>query len=430
MSVASNKKLEMGVGDYTHAFLDAELSRPDVFVRFSKTVARELVAIDDKYRPFLRPDNSIVVRLKKALYGLKESSMEFYKLLAKRFTEEGFTISETDAALFLKQRNGYVQVVGSHVDDIFSFGSKDDLDKLQPSLGKKFTKLTFNRVVDETNYLGMTVRHDKKSGAYFLSQPKHIDKLVESLQMEKGKSFDVPFASTNLFSFDDDAEPTDSTKYRSLLMLASYIANTRVDIRLPIAALSTRMENPTKEDFLKLVRLIKYLNGTRDREMKILAKDLQIYGSADASFGVHGDGKSQSGYLLWVGTQNAPFLSASKKQTLTTRSSTEAELVALSAVAEMVIPARRLMEDLGIPQKAVCIEQDNQSSMMIVEKGPGRSAKARTMRVRISWLKELVDDGIIKVQYVPSEFVVADGLTKPLSRDRYLQWRNRVLNAK
>jgi len=91
--------------------------------------------------------------------------------------------------------------------------------------------------------------------------------------------------------------------------------------------LCMRVKAPTQYDWQNLMRLLKYLNGTRQDKLTLTTDDLHIVKwYVDASFAVHPDFKSHTGGVMTFG--GGAVQSISRKQKLNTRSSTEAELVA------------------------------------------------------------------------------------------------------
>ena len=219
------------------------------------------------------------------------------------------------------------------------------------------------------------------------------------------------------------------TSFRSELMKTSYLSKTRPDIKVAIGYLSTKMQEPTMGDWDKLLRVKKYLNGTRDFVMRIKPVDkIQVYASSDASFGPYKDGKSNTGMVVTVGTPNAPVIVKSSKQKVVTNSSTTAELVAFSSTLEEVLWMVELLNELGISQDTVSIEQDNQSTMTLIEKGPSSTGRTKWLNIKYFWVNEHLRKGDFDTKYVPSLQLLADGLTKPLGHKAFCQWRARILN--
>ena len=86
------------------------------------------------------------------------------------------------------------------------------------------------------------------------------------------------------------------------------------------------------------------------------------------------------------------------------------------------------MEDLGYKQDVTEVEQDNKSCMILAQRGPGRGGRSKSINVKFFWINEQIENKIIKLKYVESDRVIADGLTKPLPKGKFEQWRDRILN--
>jgi hypothetical protein len=211
-----------------------------------------------------------------------------------------------------------------------------------------------------------------------------------------------------------------------------YIAKrTRPDLLLSVSFLSTRVNSPDIDDWSKLNRLLKYINGTKSLGI-ILSPEpdgqTMLRAFIDASYGVHRDGKSHSGMLLSLGC--GPILVKSSKQKIVTKSSTEAELVALSDNASIVIWSRDFLIAQGEKTSSSFIYQDNMSTMALTEKASSTSERTRHINIRYFWIKEKVDSGILKIEYLPTEKMLADVLTKPLQGARFNKLRDALLNWK
>jgi hypothetical protein len=307
------------------------------------------------------------------------------------------------------------------------FGKPQRWPAIRDELIRLFDELKFGDERGSLTHLGMLIDRDEKDYVLSFSQPKHIKKLAESLDLPPVRSQKYPHTE-DLFSIDADGDKCDADKYRSALMLANYIGRTRYDIRLPLAALSTRMQEPTNEDYQKLVQLARYLIATIDRKLNICASDLTVHCSADAAHAPHQDYKSHSGYAVWVGANNAPSVCISKKQTLVTKSSTAAELVALSDAVEQALWVRDMVLELGHKVGPVRVQQDNQSAMALVSREWMGTALSRAVGIRTAWVKEQIDHERVELVYVESLRVLADLLTKPVMGIRFADWVERILN--
>jgi hypothetical protein len=114
----------------------------------------------------------------------------------------------------------------------------------------------------------------------------------------------------------------------------------------------------------------------------------------------------------------------SSKQSIVAKSSAEAELIAASTVGDYVVWLQETLETLGFKgDKAATLYQDNKAAIVFSEKGHGTFKRAKHIKVRYFWIKDLVDLGLLKVEYVSTDEMIADVLTKPVlgTRFRYLQ---------
>jgi hypothetical protein len=108
----------------------------------------------------------------------------------------------------------------------------------------------------------------------------------------------------------------------------------RRDIQPTTAVLCTRVKGLNEADGAKLVRLMKYLNGTKELKVTLSADDLHfIKWYVDAIFAVPPDYKSHTGATMSYGDGNGAVLHLiSRKRKRYSKSSTEPELVGVDDV--------------------------------------------------------------------------------------------------
>ena len=118
----------------------------------------------------------------------------------------------------------------------------------------------------------------------------------------------------------------------------------------------------------------------------------------------------------------------SKKQSLVTKSSTEAEMVALSDMSSLAIWWREFLLYQGYSISAIEIEQDNTSCMRLAEKGKTFNQFSKHINIRYFFVKDRIDKGEIKLKYVRTDNLVADVMTKPLQGERFRFLRSKLMN--
>ena len=174
--------------------------------------------------------------------------------------------------------------------------------------------------------------------------------------------------------------------------------------------------------------MLKYLNGTVALGI-VLKPDpgaIHIRAYADASYGVHWDGKSHSGLYIALGF--GPVFVRSAKQKIVSKSSTEAELISLSDGCSQVIWSRDFLIGQGYDLKEALVFQDNTSTIALVKRGKSASDRTRHIHIRHFFVKDRMDSGEIAIEHLPTEDMIADALTKPLTGKRFLEMRTKLLN--
>jgi hypothetical protein len=153
----------------------------------------------------------------------------------------------------------------------------------------------------------------------------------------------------------------------------------RPNIHPTIAVLCTRVRRPNQDDWRswrKMVRLIRYLNGTREDRLYLSADDLHlVHWHINAAFAVHPNFRSHTGGIMTYGGGAAQ--SISRKQKLNTRSSTEAKLVGVNGVT-MILWMKLFMEAQGYEITHNILYQDYKSAIILLETNGKKSSSKRT----------------------------------------------------
>jgi hypothetical protein len=185
----------------------------------------------------------------------------------------------------------------------------------------------------------------------------------------------------------------------------------------------------------RLKRAISYLGHDLDHCLVIHPGSLSLVCSADASYGVHADGKSHSGVCVgFKGCGDVPdafCMFSSSKQSLVTESSSECELVTANSGATLLVWAAQLCVGFHLVNTASTIYrnadrseyafeevdvpvllQDNQSTMYLIDKGRGNFKNTKHIRVRYYFIRDMVLDGELVVLWRSTLEMVADILSK------------------
>jgi hypothetical protein len=182
-----------------------------------------------------------------------------------------------------------------------------------------------------------------------------------------------------------------------------------------VAFLVTRVTKCTEHDWEKLTRLLRYVNDTRERGIVLRPGKSRIAVRVyiDAAYGIHADGKSHTGSCVVIGDSGAVHCKSGKQQ-IVTKSSTEAELVALSDSASQGLHTRNFLISQGYQCGPVTVYQDNMSCMALIERGRSAAKRPSHIDIRHFWTKELVDMGEAIIKHLGTAEMYANLLTKPL----------------
>jgi hypothetical protein len=163
---------------------------------------------------------------------------------------------------------------------------------------------------------------------------------------------------------------------------------------------------------------MKYLKGTRLAFIEYHKKGSRDpTGYSDADWAQNkGDRKSVTGYIFEMA--GAPVTWSSKGQATIALSSTEAEYVALTATAREAIWLRSVLAEMGRPaRRGTTIYEDNESAMKLVN-NPVLHARSKHIDICHHAVRQFAKDGKIVVERKPTDVMVADMLTKPVSGRR------------
>jgi hypothetical protein len=186
------------------------------------------------------------------------------------------------------------------------------------------------------------------------------------------------------------------------------------------------MSNPGPDHLNAAYRVLRYLKGTPTHGIQFEAKgdnlDLRLY--ADASFADDLDTSwSTAGFCLMAA--GAPIQAKSGRQKVVCTSTTDAEFVNLTPAVKEAGTAIGLLQELGYEGsdlKPLQVFNDNHNAIQYAN-GKAYNGTSRTIRVKYHYINEQVEEGNVKVQYVSTEDMVADCLTKPLNHVKFEKFR-------
>jgi hypothetical protein len=244
------------------------------------------------------------------------------------------------------------------------------------------------------------------------------------------ESVNTPASNNILFvnELEDILCEEEQNKIRSITYKLMYLATrTRPDIYFAVNHLCTKINKYTLDDKRKVNRVLKYLHGTVDMGINFIKKDqLNIELYADASHGIHQDGKGHSGLSIMI--NNSPILVKSSKQKIVSLSSTESELICLSDSIIYLIGLKNFINNLGFNVNNIKVYQDNLSTIQLIQHNNPRSQRTKHINIRYFAIKEKLNENNLQLSHKKSTEMLADILTKPLQGNIFKIFSKRLLN--
>jgi histone deacetylase 1/2 len=426
-SIAAREKRAVRTMDIGNAYLNAAMEGEPLYMKVGQDIADYLVQVDSSFGAYKDEKGEIVVKLQKALYGCVQSGKLWYNHIRQTLEDFGFIRNSMDDCVFNKIIDGEQCTVVVYVDDLMvTHPSEEVLDAIEQLLEDTYIKVT-STSGKYHSFIGMNFDF-REAGTVKITMEGYIKDMISDYNVSKAAT--TP-ANGNIFE-DIMPKPLDEENQKlvhSMTARLLYIGTrVRPEILLLVNYLSTRVNRYTEGDMSKVNRCMQYLNKEPELGLTLsTGADLDIHLFADASYGVHADGKSHSASVLKVG--NSTILASSTKQKLVTKSTTEAELVCASDMLSLGLWQRDFLEEQGHGLVNLILHQDNTSTIKMLEIGKSRSNRTRHINVRYFFMKERIDNKEIQIVHTGTEDMIADILTKPLQGKLFHRLRAMLLSS-
>lgn len=201
------------------------------------------------------------------------------------------------------------------------------------------------------------------------------------------------------------------------------MVQTRPDICYAVTILSRYNTNPNAKHIAAIKRVLRYLRGTIDHGI-IYGTASGLEGYTDADWASDVEIRRLFGAYVFILYKEVVSWTSKRQQSIAL-SSCEAEYMAQTQAAKEAILLTRLLSEvdigLGLPAKPVLIKADNQGAIALAT---DPRFHTRTKHIDIQWhfVRDQVEVGAVSFEWVPTKDMAADGLTKPLSKDKFAQF--------
>eukprot|EP00253_Pinus_taeda_P014672 PITA_14672 len=303
-----------------------------------------------------------------------------------------------------------------YVDDLFLTGTNPLIHQCKRELASEFEMKDLGLM---HYFLGLKLW--QKSGEIFLSQGKYIVKLLERFGMVDCKSVTtlMELNFKKLCGSPVGPDFGNSSEYCQLVGALMFLVNSCSDIFFAVNTLSQFMVEPHHIHWIAAKNLLRYLRGTITYGLRYTARNVRFHGYFDADWASSvGDRKSTSGYCFSLGSVSISWMS--RKQKSVALSTTESEYIAASMASYEAVWLRRLFSELfGHVLDTTVIFCNNQSGIRLSE-NPVFHDRSKHIDIRYHFIRDIVQRGAITLQHIGIDDQVADILTKPLGKVKFL----------
>lgn len=420
MILAAKQGLCTAQADITAAFVHADLE-DDVYVEQPKGWT-----YGDNY----------VLKLNKSVYGLRQSSRNFFQHLTKALAKLNFVPSDHDPCLFI----GKTVTIIVYVDDILLFSkSDDDINKVIANLRDQ--EIQIRREGTAEGFLGVAVEriHDGNFHMIKMTQEGLTKRVVEALGLCSLYSTPIstPAESAPLPKDVNGAPASENFNYAAVVGMMLYLSgHTRPDIAFAVHQCARYTFCPTRRHEKALIRIGRYLKGTMKRGMTLKPTSeprVDCYPDADFA-GLYGHednqdphcARSRTGFVILA--FGCPILWKSKLQTEIALSTMEAEYIAISTACRDLFPVVDLIRELcrvtGMDTTFkskiyVKIHEDNVGALRLGKLEPRRmTPRSKHYAIKYHWFRTHVADPSKRIQLTKIDTAnqLGDIFTKGLTR--------------
>ncbi|KAJ9547126.1 hypothetical protein OSB04_019669 [Centaurea solstitialis] len=325
----------------------------------------------------------------------------------------GFQGSKTNPSLFIYSHRGTILYMLVYVDDILlTRNNPEAIDKVVQRLSQSFATQDMGSL---SYFLGIEVTNQGYD--MILSQRKYILDLLQRAGLSNAKPVSSPMTTTANLALGD-----------SVMLADPYVTLSRLDITFAVNKVCQFMHSPTENHWSAVKRILRYLQGTADYGLRIMHDSETIlhaytdsaYNSLTGFFdadwaGFPDDRRSTGGYAIYLGSN----LTVS-------RSSTESEYKALADTIAELTWLQTLLRELRVPVKSVPNLWCDNLGATYLSANPVFHARTKHVEVDFHFVREMVAQRKLSVQFISTDDQIADVFTKPLPLQRFLLLRSKL----
>ena len=401
-----------------------EIHHLDVKIAFLHGELKYIVYVSQPEGFEVKGSEVKVYKLKKGLYGLKQTPRAWNDKLNKIILSFAFTRCHKEPSVYKKELGGKLLIVAVYVDDLFvTVTCMKAINEFKREMASTVEMSNLGRL---TYYFGIEVtQHD---GGITLNQNRYALKILEEAGMKDCNPVHIPMESGLKLEKSEQEKEIDTTGYSKIIGCFWYLLHTRPDLSYCVGVLSRYMSSPRVSHGAAIKQCLRYLRGATSFGItfeKAGRNATKLVGYSDSSHNVDpDDGRSTTGHIFYLGS--SPITWCSQKQDTIALSSCEAEFMTGTEAARQAIWLQDLLQEIvGPSREKTDIRIDNRSAIALT-KNPVFHGRSKHIHTRHHFIRECVEEGLMTVEHIPGNEQKADILTKALGRLKYKEMRNLI----
>ena len=402
--------------DFKNAYLQADID-VELYVQKPEGYSENVFKNDENENI----ENNKVWRLKKSLYGLKQSGRNWNSVLSDFLIKCNFTQSLSDNCLYRKTESNFCVIIIVFVDDLIIVSNSSRLmNEVKDTLHDSFNMRDLGQL---SWFLGIEFKFI--NGSVRMCQSQYVDRLLNRFGLADCKPKSLPCdMSTNKNDFSSESTLLeDLTLFREIVGSLIYLMTcTRPDLSFVVNILAQSMSKPTVAHLSLAKFALRYLKGTASYGLTYNKSPNIVYGFCDGDWGNLPDRRSISGYCFKLESNSSPVSWRSRKQPTVALSSCEAEFVSLAFAVQEAMFLRQLIVDMtGCNFHTVNLLVDNQGAIAI-SKNPVQHQRSKHISIKYHFVRTEIKNNVVSLTYIESDNNIADLFTKPVSRAKLLKF--------
>jgi hypothetical protein len=371
-----------------------------------------------------------VCKLLKGLYGTVDGGRRWYVKLREFLVSIGFEVLISDNSAYIRGKGKETILISVSTDDFILTGpaGSEKLIALEQEINRKF-KTTNQGSVKQ--HLGVAITRNREKRTIEFHQGAYIDEMLRKFNMENCKPIATPLPTNVYAELTKDTNFPEEKYFPYLELLGSllYLAIvTRPDILAAVSIMGQYSSNPKPVHWHFLKRILRYVKGTRDKVLRLggdITDPFKLIGMADADWaGNPTDGKSRSGVLFLL--NGSLITCASRKQSVVTISSTEADRVAQHEAAKEGCFIRKLLSEIHFTQLDPTIIYSDNTGCIAQIYNDVQSQKSKHMMIKYNFAREKVESNELQWEFMRTSDMIADMFTKALPREKLEKFREAI----